>query len=85
MIFSTGQKQLICLARAILEKNKILALDEATANIDYDTDKIIQETIKEKFKGWTVLTVAHRLSTISESDQILTINQGKCERNKHLD
>lgn len=80
MVFSAGQKQLICLARAILEQNKILALDEATANIDYETDKIIQEIIRTKFKECTVVTVAHRLSTIADCDKIITVVNGKIEK-----
>lgn len=75
-VFSSGQKQLLCLARSILEDKKILCLDEATANVDYDTDRIIQEVIKTKFKNCTVLTVAHRLSTIEESDQIVEVEMG---------
>ena len=71
MIFSTGQKQLICLARAILQNKKILIFDEATANIDYNTDQIIQDTIRRKFKDCTVIAIAHRISTISDSDNII--------------
>ena len=81
MLFSVGQKQLIWLARAILQRNKILALDEATANIDYETDRIIQETIRRKFAECTVITVAHRLSTISDSDKILMVSEGKLIHN----
>ena len=73
---SVGQKQLICLARGMLKNSKIVILDEATSTVDLDTESVIQTVIKESFKNFNVLTVAHRIKTIIDSDRILLLDRG---------
>lgn len=81
--YSVGQRQLVCLARAILRNNRILMLDEATANVDLHTDALIQRTIKKKFATCTMLTVAHRLNTIMDSDKVLVMGKGRMAEYDH--
>ena len=74
---SVGEKQLICITRAILRKSKIIIMDEATASIDYKTEEIIQKAVSEILNDSTFITIAHRIKTILNYDRILTLDNGK--------
>ena len=74
---SIGEKQLICIARALIKKSKIILMDEATANIDYKTETFLQNSINKELKDCTVITIAHRIKTIINYDRILVLNNGE--------
>uniref|UniRef100_A0A803N046 ABC-type xenobiotic transporter n=1 Tax=Chenopodium quinoa TaxID=63459 RepID=A0A803N046_CHEQI len=85
--WSVGQRQLICLGRVLLKRSKVLVLDEATASVDTATDNLIQQTLKEHFSDSTLIVVAHRITSVINSDQVIVLNDGvveECDRPSRL-
>ncbi|KAI9510285.1 ATP-binding cassette transporter [Russula earlei] len=75
--FSTGEKQLLCMARAILKRSKVLVMDEAYISVDYATDELISQTIRREFAESTILTIAHRLRTVIDYNRIMLLEEGR--------